>query len=122
MTRRPTMRSLVATGAVAVLLAGCGAHGSASHNPGQASDPQRDAALKAAHQVQGQVQGTFLVATYRPDAGERRQSNTGHPCFGRTVQVRLEWRGANFSHGASTGDDRQALIVTANVATGEPCL
>ena len=107
---------------MALLLTGCGAHGGDSPGTASGPDPERDAALKAAHQVERRVQGTFLVATYRPDAGDRRQSNTGHPCSRRTVQVRLEWRGANFSHGGSTGDDRQALVVTANVPTGQPCL
>ena len=122
MTVRRAARGLAAGGVVALLLTGCGSDRAAPGGQAAQPDPERDAALEAAHQVQGRVEGTFLVATYRPDAGERRQSNTGQPCSGRTVQVRLEWRGANFSHGGSTGDDRQALIVTANVATGQPCL
>jgi hypothetical protein len=90
------------------------------------SDPDRAAALKAARKVQATVHGQFLVATYRPNAGERGQSNTGHPCSGRTVQVRLLWDGASFNHGASTAetakDQHQALVVTADATTGVPCL
>ena len=82
--------------------------------------------MKAARQVQATVHGKFLVATYRPNAGERRPSNTGHPCSGRTVQVRLLWNGASFNHGASTGEDandrHQALVITADARSGVPCL
>ena len=89
-------------------------------------DPERSAALQAAHRVQAKVHGSFLVATYRPNAGSHAQSNTGHPCHGRTVLVRLEWDGASFTHGAGmagfAGERRQALIVTADATSGVPCL
>jgi hypothetical protein len=96
----------------------------AHHGP---SDPEREAALRAAHQVQATVTGTFLLATYRPDAGQRHPSNTGHACPRHTVQVRLIWkRGASFTHGGTPGEPpdgpRQALIVTADADTGAPCL
>lgn len=43
--------------------------------------------------------------------------------------MRLVWNGANFTHGASTGEGEgggssryQALVVTADATSGEPCL
>jgi hypothetical protein len=92
----------------------------------RSADTERAAALKAAHTVQRTITGTFLVATYRPDAGQRGPSNTGHPCTsGATVLVRLLWKNdASFDHGASAGPDgpRKALLVTADAVTGVPCL
>jgi hypothetical protein len=87
------------------------------------------AAMKAAHQVQGTVKGTFVSATATAGPGRVRQSNTGHPCTsGRVVRVRLIWMaGASFMHGGFAGPGppdgpRQALSVTADAATGQPCL
>jgi hypothetical protein len=113
-------------GAVVVLVvvgAGAWAVRARTH---RSADTERAAAMKAAHSVQRTVTGTFLVATYRPDAGQHGPSNTGHPCTsGATVLVRLLWKDdASFDHGASAGRDghRKALLVTADAATGVPCL
>ncbi len=111
---------------VALVVAGVGT--ALARHRNNATDPERAAAWKAAHTVQETVHGTFLVATYRPDAGERGPSNTGHPCpHGATVEVRLVWKaGASFAHGGVPGGPtdgpRQALIVTADAVTGVPCL
>jgi hypothetical protein len=86
------------------------------------------AALKTAHQVQATVTGTFVSATAWAGPGQVRDSNTGHTCTsGRVVHVRLIWMaGASFMHGGTVGaprdGPRQALIVTADAATGQPCL
>jgi hypothetical protein len=111
---------------VALVLVGAGA--ALARHRDVTVDAERAAALKAAHQVQASVHGTFLVATYRPDAGEKGPSNTGHPCrSGATVEVRLVWKsGASFTHGGVPGGrpdgPRQALIVTADAVNGVPCL
>ena len=119
-------RAVGLSAAVVVLVAGCGAHRSVAHDGASTSDPERAAALKAARTAQATVPCKLLVATYKPNAGERGQSNTGHSCSGRTVQVRLLWNGASFNHGASTGesakDQHQALVVTADATSGVPCL
>jgi hypothetical protein len=94
------------------------------------SDQEYAAALKAAHQVQATVTGTFVSATAWAGNGRVRDSNTGHTCTsGRVVHVRLIWMaGASFTHGGTAGEGpspdgpRQALIVTADAATGQPCL
>jgi hypothetical protein len=113
-----TGRAVCVSAAVVVLLAGCGVHRSVAHDGASTSDPDRAAVMKAARKVQATVHGKFLVATYRPNAGERGPSNTGHRCSGRTMQVRLLWNGASFNHGASTGEDagdqHQALVITAD--------
>lgn len=89
-------------------------------------DAERAAALKAAHQVQATVHGTFLVATYRPNAGAHGPSNTGRSCFGRTVLVRLVWKDADFDHGAGMAghadEGHKALLVTADATSGTACL
>jgi hypothetical protein len=61
-------------------------------------DPQseRTAALKAARQTQANTKGRLLVAAYVPNAGAHEQSNTGHACFGRTVEVVMVWKDATF--------------------------
>jgi hypothetical protein len=112
---------------VALALVGGGAW--AVHARTQRSPATENAgALKAAHQVQETVSGTFLVATYRPNAGEKGQSNTGHACTsGATVLVRLLWKDdANFDHLGSVGSPpdgpHKALLVTADAVTGVPCL
>lgn len=123
-----TRRVALAIGACLVaVLVGVGGWAAFGHHR-SASDPEHDAALEAAHQVQKTVTGTFLVATYRPDAGQRGQSNTGHRCTrGHTVLVRLVWKDdASFDHGGVPGappdGPRKALIVTADATTGTPCL
>jgi hypothetical protein len=113
----------VVTGLAAV---SCGVRHDTAHTAAP-QDPERAAAMKAAHQVQSTVRGHFLVATYRPNAGLHGPSNTGHACRTRTVQVRLVWNGANFTHGASTGrghseDRHQALVATADATSGVVCL
>jgi hypothetical protein len=119
---RMTGRGVGVSAAVVLLLTGCGVHRSVADDGASTPDPERAAALRAAHQVQATVHGQFLVATYRPNAGTRGPSNTGHHCSGRTVQVRLLWNGASFNHGASTGepanDRHQALVVTADATSG----
>jgi hypothetical protein len=122
--------ALIVTVACAVLLAGgvvaaLATWRAAAHHGGTGTE--RLAALRAAHQVKATVRGTFLLATYQPDAGQRGQSNTGHPCPRHTVQVRLIWKDdANFTHGGVPGappdGPRKALIVTADAATGVPCM
>lgn len=84
---------------------------------------ERAAAIKAARQVQATTHGTFWVATYRPNAGEHQQSNTGHSCFGRTVLVRLLWKVASFGHGGDGNgpDTPQAALVTADATSGTVC-
>jgi hypothetical protein len=125
-TGRVTGRGVGASGVIVLLLAGCGAHRPAANDGANTTDPMRATALKAARQLQATVHGQFLVATYRPNFGLRSSTNTGHPCVGRTLQVRLLWNGANFTHGASTGergDDRhQALVATVIASSGVPCL
>ena len=92
------------------------------------SDQEYAAALKAAHQVQATVTGTFVSATAWAGPGRVRDSNTGRTCTsGRVVHVRLIWMaGASFTHGGAVGaprdGPRQALIVTADAATAQPCL
>jgi hypothetical protein len=92
------------------------------------SDPERAIALKAAHAQQQKVTGTFLVATYRPDAGEIAASNTGHLCTrGHTLLVRLLWKDdANFDHGGVPGGPpdgpHKAALLTVNVPSGDTCL
>jgi hypothetical protein len=122
--------ALVVTVACVLLLAGGVVAGlatwhAAAHHA--SADPERLAALAAAHQVKLTVHGTFLLATYRPDAGQRGPSNTGHPCPHHTVEVRLIWKDdANFTHGGVPGGapdgPRKALLVTADAASGVPCL
>jgi hypothetical protein len=109
------------------LLAGCGqADGHAS--AGSSSDPQRAVALAAAHREQKTVTGTFLVATYRPDAGYIAQTNTGHRCTrGHTLEVRLLWKDdASFTHGGVVGappdGPHKALLLTVNVPSGDICV
>jgi hypothetical protein len=119
------LRVLAAAVLVIVLGGGAWVVHARTHQP---LSVEHRAALKAAHQVQSTIHGAFLVATYRPDAGRRGPSNTGHPCkSGPTVQVRLLWdAGASFTHGGVPGEPpdgpRQALIVTADGVTGVPCL
>ncbi len=119
--------ALVVAACVLAVVAGVSGRAAFGHH-GSISDPERAAALKAAHQVQQGVDGTFLVATYRPDAGEHAASNTGHDCTrGHTVLVRLVWKAdASFLHGGVPGappdGPRKALIVTADATTGTPCL
>lgn len=123
-----TGRSAAAAGCLGVaLLAGCGqANGHAS--PDSTSDPQRAVALAAAHTEQQTVTGTFLVATYRPAAGEIAQTNTGHRCTrGHTLLVRLLWKDdASFTHGGVIGappdGPHKALLLTVNVPSGDICL
>jgi hypothetical protein len=123
-TRVPTP---ILGGVVALTILGGGAwavHARMHRSPAT----EHAAALKAAHSVQETVHGTFLVATYRPDAGEHGPSNTGHACTsGATVEVQLSWRAdAGFSHGAGMAGrparPRKALLVTADAVTGVPCL
>ena len=127
MTRPLALAVAACVLAVLAVVAGVSGRSAFGHH-GSTSDPERAAALTAAHQVQQGVHGTFLVATYRPDAGQQGQSNTGHDCTsGRTVLVRLVWKAdANFVHGGADGappdGPRKALIVTADATTGTPCL
>lgn len=111
-----------------VLLAGCDQADGHHASPGSDSDPQRTVALAAAHREQQTVTGTFLVATYRPDAGDIAQTNTGHRCTrGHTLEVRLLWKDdANFDHGGIVGGPpdgpHKALLLTVNVPSGDICL
>lgn len=120
-------RRVAAAGCAAALLAGCG-HSVAAGNPAQGSDEERAIALRAAHEEEKKVTGTFLVATYRPDAGAIAQSNTGHRCTaGHTLLVRLVWnKDASFDHGGAVGappdGPRKALELTVNVPSGQVCL
>jgi hypothetical protein len=113
---------------VLVLLGGCGTGGGHDAPTGSPLDPERAVALKAAHREQQTITGTFLVATYQPDAGEIASSNTGHPCTpGHTLLIRLLWKDdASFVHGGTVGgppDGRhKALLLTVNVPSGEICL
>jgi hypothetical protein len=112
---------LAALGVVVIAVAAAGVHVLASSGAAR-QDPERAAAIKGARQVQKGVEGSFLVATYRPDAGMHGQSNTGHRCTHRTVEVRLVWARANFSHAGISGASDQALVVTVNTPSGTPCL
>jgi hypothetical protein len=124
-----TRRLLVAGWCTVVaLLGGCGHGGTGDKTTAPKSDPERAIALAAAHSRQQTVHGTFLVATYQPDAGAIAPTNTGHRCRrGHTLLVRLLWKDdASFVHGASTGDPpdgpHKALLLTVNVPSGEICL
>lgn len=122
-----SMRARILAGVVVVLVA-CGGGWAVRARTHRPLPVEQRAALKAAHEVQATVHGTFLVATYRPDAGERGPSNTGHACTsGATVQVRLLWDDdASFTHGGVPGappdGPHKALIITADADTGVPCL
>lgn len=128
-----TRRAWVGIAVVALLatggLAGWSAFGR-DHATAHAglSDQEYAAAMKAAHQVQATVTGTFVSATATAGPGRVRESNTGHICTsGHVVRVRLIWMaGASFTHGGVVGappdGPRQALIVTADPVTGQPCL
>jgi hypothetical protein len=98
-------------------------------SPKPPSDPVAAVAWEAAHREQQQVTGTFLVATYRPDAGAIAASNTGHRCIrGHTLMVRLLWKDdASFTHGGVAGGEppdgpRKALLLTVNLPSGQICL
>jgi hypothetical protein len=88
-------------------------------------DPQaeRAAALKAARHDQVTTRGRLWVAAYTPNAGAHEQSNTGHSCFGRTVEVRMVWKHASFGNGGlgDTPDHPQAAILTADATSGTVC-
>lgn len=88
-------------------------------------DPQaeRAAALKAARHDQVTTKGRLWVAAYTPNSGAHEQSNTGHSCFGRTVEVRMVWKHANFGNGGlgDTPDHPQAAILTADATSGTVC-
>lgn len=63
------------------------------------------------------------AAAYTPNSGAHEQSNTGHSCFGRTVEVRMVWKHANFGNGGlgDTPDHPQAAILTADATSGTVC-
>lgn len=84
---------------------------------------ERMAALKAARQTQAKTHGHLWVAAYVPNAGAHEQSNTGHPCFGRTVEVRMVWKDANFDNGgvSDVPHTPKALTLTADATSGTVC-
>jgi hypothetical protein len=120
-------RGVAAAGCAAALLTGCH-HSVAGSGAARSSDQERGIAQRVAHEQQEKVTGTFLVATYRPDAGDIAQSNTGHRCTaGHTLLVRLVWnKDAGFDHGGVVGappdGPRKALELTVNVPSGQVCL
>lgn len=123
-------RALAAVTFGLVLLLGVGAWAARAHHgsPEPPSDPDAALAWDAAHREQQKITGTFLVATYRPDAGTIAASNTGHRCTrGHTLMVRLLWKDdASFTHGGDPGGPpdgpHQALLLTVNVPSGDICL
>jgi hypothetical protein len=129
-TRRARVAIAVITLLAVAGLAGWAASGrdhATAH--GRLSAQEYAAAITAAHQVQATVTGTFVSATAWAGHGRVRDSNTGHTCTsGHVVHVRLIWMaGASFTHGGIAGGGprdgpRQALIVTADAGTGQPCL
>jgi hypothetical protein len=84
---------------------------------------ERAAALTAARVTQAKTSGRLWVAAYTPNAGAHEQSNTGHACFGRTVEVRMVWKDANFGNGgvSDAPDTPKALILTADATSGTVC-
>jgi hypothetical protein len=88
-------------------------------------DPQseRTAALNAARETQAKTKGRLWVAAYVPNAGAHEQSNTGHSCFGRTVEVRMVWKNANFDNGgvSEAPHTPKAMILTADATSGTVC-
>jgi hypothetical protein len=86
-------------------------------------DPQaeRAAALKAARHDQVTTKGRLWVAAYTPNAGAHEQSNTGHSCFGRTVEVRMVWKHANFGNGGFGPEHPQAAVLTVDATSGTVC-
>jgi hypothetical protein len=58
-----------------------------------------------------------------PNAGTHEQSNTGHACWGRTVEVRMVWKSANFDNAGpgNSPDTPKAQILTADATSGTVC-
>jgi hypothetical protein len=54
------------------------------------------------------------VAANVPNAGALEQSNTGHGCFGRTVEVHIIGKDANFDNGGVS----DACFVSAEYGRG----
>jgi len=105
------------------LLVALGAHSYVSAYGTGNPRSERTAALTAARRTQAETKGDLWVAAYLPDAGAPEQSNTGHACFGRTVEVRMVWKDANFDNGG-VGDaphTPKALVLTADATSGTVC-
>jgi hypothetical protein len=88
-----------------------------------AAQAERPAALKAAHQTDATTKGRLWVAAYVPNAGATEQSNTGHSCWGRTVEVRMVWKDAHFGNGMPSGGPQtpKTLVLTADATSGTIC-